>query len=143
MHDLDFLAYKYDDHYMRDCLVTGYRIQHGHNVSHANNKTKRVFLANVFSKYILSEIIGKVKVSISHRGERTIDKYGGLDQFLLTSKSRKLTLNAKILRKQVIDKVKKSGQLDSLPSNVKSDKSGTYTKKISKRLQKKIIQKQS
>ncbi|QEK38344.1 large ribosomal subunit protein bL28 [Candidatus Cytomitobacter primus] len=86
---------------MRDCLITGYRIQFGHNVSHANNKTRRIFLANVHSKYILSEKMGKVKVSISHRGERTLDKYGGLDQFLLNAKNRRLTVDAKVLKRKL------------------------------------------
>ncbi|QEK37844.1 50S ribosomal protein L28 [Candidatus Cytomitobacter indipagum] len=96
---------------MRICLVTGHRVQHGHNVSHANNKTKRLFLPNLHSKNVVSEIRKKeIKILISHRGERTMTKYGGFDQFLLNAKNRKLTVDAKEQKRKLQKYLKKQAK---------------------------------
>ena len=61
---------------MSTCIVLGKNRQCGHNRSHANNATKRVYRANIQKKtYILSNG-SKVKVSISAHGIRVIDKKG-------------------------------------------------------------------
>ena len=43
----------------RICELTGKGRQVGHNVSHANNKTKRVFLPNLQNVTLLSDALGK------------------------------------------------------------------------------------
>jgi len=59
------------------CQVTGKRRMCGHNVSHANNKTKRVFKVNLHYKRFWLEGAKKfVKLRVSARGMRTIDKLG-------------------------------------------------------------------
>ena len=85
----------------RGCLVTGLRIMHGHKVSNSNRKTKRLFKANISHKNLHSEALGMCKVRISRKGERTIEKYGGLDNFLSKCKKRNLTLQAINLRKKL------------------------------------------
>lgn len=61
----------------RVCQVTGKRPTTGHNVSHANNKTKRRFLPNLHSKRFWLESEGRwVKLRVSTKGMRIIDKLG-------------------------------------------------------------------
>lgn len=61
----------------RKCEVSGKSRQHGHRVSHANNKTKHVFSANLQSRrvYIASEK-RYVRIKVSTRILRTFDKLG-------------------------------------------------------------------
>ncbi|QIK38766.1 50S ribosomal protein L28 [Caldichromatium japonicum] len=61
----------------RVCQVTGKRPMVGHNVSHANNKTKRRFLPNLHEKrfWVASENRW-VRLRVSTRAMRTIDKKG-------------------------------------------------------------------
>ena len=42
----------------RICELTGRGRQVGHNVSHANNKTKRVFLPNLQNVTLISDTLG-------------------------------------------------------------------------------------
>jgi large subunit ribosomal protein L28 len=61
----------------RVCQVTGKRPQSGNNVSHANNRTRRRFLPNLQRKrFWLEEEKRWVRLRISHKAMRNIDKYG-------------------------------------------------------------------
>ena len=61
----------------RVCQVTGKRPMSGHNVSHANNKTKRRFLPNLHHKRFWVESEKRfVRLRVSHHGLRIIDKKG-------------------------------------------------------------------
>lgn len=61
----------------RVCQVTGKRPMTGHNVSHANNKTKRRFLPNLhYHRYWLEGEKRWVRLRLSTRGMRIIDKKG-------------------------------------------------------------------
>lgn len=61
----------------RKCSISGVSRQHGHRVSHANNKSKHVFKANIQSKRIfIPEENRSVRVRLSTRMIRTIDKIG-------------------------------------------------------------------
>lgn len=61
----------------RVCAITGKRPMAGHNVSHANNKTKRRFLPNLQEHRFWVESQGRfVKLRVSVRGMRMIDKHG-------------------------------------------------------------------
>ena len=46
----------------RICELTGKGRQVGHNVSHANNKTKRVFLPNLQNVTLMSEKLDELQV---------------------------------------------------------------------------------
>ena len=59
------------------CQVTGKRPMSGHNVSHANNKTKRRFLPDLHSHRFWVESENRwVKLRLSSKGMRMIDKLG-------------------------------------------------------------------
>ncbi len=58
------------------CPVTGKRPMVGNNVSHANNKTKRRFLPNLQHKRFYLEDGRFVKLRVSARGIRIINKRG-------------------------------------------------------------------
>ncbi len=61
----------------RVCQVTGKRPMSGHNVSHANNKTKRRFLPNLHTHRFWVEGEERfVTLRVSTKGLRTIDKKG-------------------------------------------------------------------
>jgi len=61
----------------RVCQVTGKRPITGHNVSHANNKTKRRFLPNLHTHRFWVESEQRwVKLRVSSKGMRIIDKKG-------------------------------------------------------------------
>lgn len=61
----------------RVCQVTGKRPQVGHNVSHANNKTKKRFLPNLHKQrfWVPSENRW-VRLRVSAHGMRIIEKKG-------------------------------------------------------------------
>ncbi len=86
----------------RVCEVTGKKNQFGHNVSHANNKTKRIFRPNLQSVKIFSETLGRaVAMRVTAAGLRTLEHKGGLDAFLLDTKSEDLKPSLRKIKKQV------------------------------------------
>ena len=61
----------------RVCQVTGKKPMVGHNVSHANNKTKRRFLPNLHQRRFWVETENRwVSLRVTQAGLRTIDKKG-------------------------------------------------------------------
>ncbi len=61
----------------RVCQVTGKKPQYGHNVSHANNKTKRRFLPNLhYRRFWLEDEKRWISLRITANALRTIDKKG-------------------------------------------------------------------
>ncbi len=59
------------------CQVTGKRRIVGHNVSHANNKTKRIFNPNLHERRFWVESEKRwVSLRVSSHGLRIIDKKG-------------------------------------------------------------------
>lgn len=59
------------------CQVTGKGPMSGHNVSHANNKTKRRFLPNLQVKRLWVESEKRyVRLRLSTAGLRRVDKVG-------------------------------------------------------------------
>ena len=61
----------------RVCQVTGKRSVTGNNVSHANNRTKRVFKPNIHDRRFWVESENRwVRLRLSHKGLRIIDKKG-------------------------------------------------------------------
>ena len=81
----------------------------GHNVSHANNKTKRRFLPNLQSTALLSDAPGEmVRLRLTAKGIRTIEIKGGLDAFLLGTPNRKLEAEALRLKRRIQRKIAKA-----------------------------------
>ena len=90
----------------RICELTGKGRQVGHNVSHANNKTKRTFLPNLQNVTLLSDALGRgVKLRVSTHGLRTVEHNGGLDNWLLKARTEQLSDNARKLKKEVEKKL--------------------------------------
>ena len=70
----------------RVCALTGKKVLYGHKVSHANNKTNRRFLPNLQNVSFLSETLGtQVRVRLSTHAVRSVEKKGGIDNYLLTT----------------------------------------------------------
>jgi len=86
----------------RRCELSGKGVATGNNVSHANNKTRRRFLPNLYKTAILSD---SLKLSVSFRVAtstlRTIDHVGGLDAYLLKTADAKLSTRARQVKKLV------------------------------------------
>jgi large subunit ribosomal protein L28 len=90
----------------RICELTGKGRQVGHNVSHANNKTKRTFLPNLQNVTLLSDALGKgVKLRVSTHGLRTVEHNGGLDNWLLKAGDDQLSTSARKVKKEVVKKL--------------------------------------
>ena len=86
----------------RICELTGKGRQVGHNVSHANNKTKRTFLPNLQNVTLLSDALGKgVKLRVSTHGLRSVEHNGGLDNWLLKTSDDKLSANALKVKREL------------------------------------------
>jgi large subunit ribosomal protein L28 len=61
----------------KKCPITGKGPLVGHNVSHANNKTKRRYLPNLqYKRFWLESQKRFVRLRVSTRGMRIIDMYG-------------------------------------------------------------------
>ncbi len=86
----------------RRCSVTGKGVLTGNNVSHANNKTRRRFLPNLQETSLMSDVLGTtVRLRLTTRGIKTIEHNGGLDAWLLGTPDRKLTDEAKVLKRRI------------------------------------------
>ena len=74
----------------------------GNNVSHAHNKSRRRFLPNLQDASLLSDALGQpVRLRLSTRALRTIEKNGGLDAYLLKTSNTKLTEQALRLKRRI------------------------------------------
>lgn len=86
----------------RRCYITGKGVQSGHNVSHANNKTKRKFLPNLQAISVMSDALGKpVRLRVSTRGIRTIEHRGGIDACLLGMRDSELSTELWRIRRRI------------------------------------------
>jgi len=86
----------------RRCSITGKGVLAGNNVSHAHNRTRRRFLPNVQNTSMLSEALGQsVRLKLSTRAIRTIEKNGGLDAYLQSTPNKKLTQEGQLLKRRV------------------------------------------
>src|SRR6186713_1898483 len=89
----------------RVCELTGKGRQVGHNVSHANNKTKRTYLPNLQNVTLLSDALGRsVKLRVSTNGLRSVEHVGGLDNWLTKTADSKLSLKARRLKREIAKK---------------------------------------
>ena len=87
------------------CELTGKSPLKGHRVSHANNKSKRKFFPNLRNVTFKSDVLKRnVRLSVSNSALRTVDYKGGLDFYLKSVKSFKLSSKAKKLKNQIIIK---------------------------------------
>jgi len=89
----------------RICELTGKGRQVGHNVSHANNKTKRTFLPNLQNVTLISDVLERsVRLRVSAHGLRSVEHNGGLDNWLVKTSDEKLSLRARRLKRDIVKK---------------------------------------
>ena len=89
----------------RICELTGKGRQVGNNVSHANNKTKRVFLPNLQNVTLMSEALDRsFRFRVSANGLRSVEHVGGLDNWLLKTGDTKLSPRALKVKRDVAKK---------------------------------------
>jgi large subunit ribosomal protein L28 len=87
----------------KKCAITGKGVQSGNNRSHSNIKTKRRFMPNVQSVSLMSDALGQtIHMRVTASTLRTIDHNGGLDNFLMTTHSAKLSEEARTLKKRIV-----------------------------------------
>jgi large subunit ribosomal protein L28 len=87
----------------RICELTGKGRQVGNNVSHANNKTKRVFLPNLQNVTLMSEKLERsFKFRVSTHGLRSVEHNGGLDNWLLKTNDEKLSTRAQKVKRELV-----------------------------------------
>jgi large subunit ribosomal protein L28 len=90
----------------RRCELTGKGLLVGHNVSHANNKTKRIYRPNLQTLSLASEALGNsYKLRISMNALRSLDRQGGLDPFLMNAKDSVLSERALRLKRAIAKKL--------------------------------------
>lgn len=87
----------------RRCELTGKSVMSGHNVSHANNKTKRKFRPNLSEVALMSDKLARtVRLRISKHALRSIDHNGGLDAFIVKLKDETLSDRARRLKRDIV-----------------------------------------
>jgi len=86
----------------RRCELTGKAVLTGNNVSHAKNRTRRVFRPNLNDVTLASDTLGRsFKFRISAAALRTVDHRGGLDAFMAKSKDAELSPAALKVKKDI------------------------------------------
>ena len=89
----------------KKCELTGKIPLKGHNVSHANNKTKRKFLPNLKKVKFTSKILKRnLRLNVSNAAVRFVDKKGSFDLFLKDVKSKNLSPRLKKIKKTILAK---------------------------------------
>lgn len=89
----------------KKCEISGTGVMSGNNVSHANNRTRRRFLPNLQVVSLLSETLGRIfRLKVCSKTLRSIEHNGGLDSYLETTSSSKLTDEAKKIKKSIAKK---------------------------------------
>lgn len=89
----------------RICELTGTGPIVGHKVSHSNIKTKRRFLPNLMDVNLHSETLGQnFRLKIAMKALRTVDKLGGLDNFLAKAKDDVLSERALRIKRDIAKK---------------------------------------
>ena len=86
----------------RRCELTGTKVSTGNNVSHSNRRTRRTFAPNLQNVTLLSDALGeRVRLRITTRALRTVQKVGGIDAFLLGTDDAKLPPEGLALKRRV------------------------------------------
>ena len=92
----------------RRCELTGKGTLVGNNVSHANNKTKRIYRPNLQTIDLASEALGNsYKLRIAMNTLRSVDKNGGLDPYILKTDDKVLSPRALKLKRAIAKKTAK------------------------------------
>ena len=86
----------------RRCDLTGKEPLFGHNVSHSNRKTNRRFDPNLQKVTFYSDALRRpVPLRVCTRALRTVQKYGGIDPYLVGTDDAKLAEPGLRLKRRV------------------------------------------
>ncbi|MBF0159380.1 MAG: 50S ribosomal protein L28 [Magnetococcales bacterium] len=86
----------------RKCLLGGKAPQTGYNVSHSHRRTKRQWLTNMQNKALYSVALGRpIYTAIPACELRTVDRMGGLDNYLLSQPEHELAAPLRRLQKLI------------------------------------------
>jgi large subunit ribosomal protein L28 len=86
----------------RRCELTGSKVATGNKVSHSNRRTRRTFAPNLQNVTLLSNALGHtVRMRVTTRALRTVQKVGGLDAYLLGTADVKLPPEGLALKRRV------------------------------------------
>eukprot|EP00934_Nitzschia_sp_Nitz4_P000419 Nitzschia sp. Nitz4//scaffold206_size41850//17607//18119//NITZ4_007421-RA/size41850-processed-gene-0.43-mRNA-1//1//CDS//3329541562//419//frame0 len=87
-------------------LYDGKDIRSGNNVSFSMRATRRKFKPNVFTKRVYSEILDEmVRFHVTASTLRSIDKSGGLDNYLLSNKEALNSVEGRATRERIVGKL--------------------------------------
>jgi large subunit ribosomal protein L28 len=87
----------------RVCEISGKSVMSGNNVSHAKNRTRRKFLPNLQNVKLYSKILDAfISMRICVRSLKTVEKNGGLDNYLMKSSNRILAPEAQAIKKTML-----------------------------------------
>ena len=93
----------------RVCEISGKSVMSGNNVSDAKNRTRRKFLPNLQNVKLYSKILDKfISMKVCVRSLKTVEKNGGLDNYLMKSSNRVLAPEAQVIKKTIIKADKKA-----------------------------------
>ena len=86
----------------RRCALTGKGVLTGNHVSHSNIKTPRRYLPNIQVATLLSETLGEsVRLKLAASAIRTVEHRGGLDAYLLSTRSSELPANLRRMKRRI------------------------------------------
>jgi len=86
----------------RRCELTGAKVHTGNNVSHSNRRTRRTFAPNLQNVTLISDALGeRVRLRVTTRALRSVQKVGGLDAFLLGTADDRLPPEAISVKRRV------------------------------------------
>jgi large subunit ribosomal protein L28 len=95
----------------RVCEISGKNVMSGNNVSHAKNKTKRKFLPNLQNVKFFSKILYKfISMKVSVHALKSVEKNGGLDDYLKKTSNRVLAPEALAIKKSILKTTKSTAQ---------------------------------
>ena len=96
----------------KKCELSGKIVMTGNNVSHAVNRSRRRFIPNIQNTSLYSEELGKnLKFKAAVASIRTVEKKGGIDEYLFNSKDENLSPNAFKYKKQIVKKRKEKSNI--------------------------------
>jgi len=86
----------------RRCELTGVGPQSGHNVSHSNRRTKRVFSPNLQKASLFSNTLDQsFGLRITTRALRTVQRHGGIDAYLFATLDARLAPEGLRLKRRI------------------------------------------
>ncbi len=91
----------------RKCELSGVSVMYGNKVSHSQRKTRRRFEPNMKLVSFASDLVGEsYKFRVNAKCIRTVEKVGGLDEYMMKASEEFLSDKAKVVRKKILGKKK-------------------------------------